>query len=327
MAVTKKYISVFVPTYNGGPYIRDLIEGVLAQELPKGYTLEFLITDSGSKDDTVSIVKSYENRISLTEIPNSEYGHGKTRQKAAERSKGDFILFLSQDATPAHERWIINMIEPFFVSEKVGAVFGRQIPRPFAPPTIKREVASVFGGIGAPDSIILHRDKSLVDKKETNALNSFFSDVNSAVRKDIITKIPFRDVKYAEDQALAIDLQNAGYLKAYSPTGAVWHSNEYTAREYYHRKFDEYLGLINSTDSTFEKSFRSLLLGWIKPTIDDIKFAIKDAEYNKRAKIKFVVQSPVYNFNMQKGKYDAIKYQDNSAMKTRLSLEEKRKND
>lgn len=324
----QKYITVFIPTYNGEKYIGECIEAVLHQELPKGYSLELLIIDSGSKDKTVEIIESlYLNKVTFSKIPNNEFGHGKTRQKAAEMAKGEFILFLTQDATPSHYRWIINMIEPFFISDKVGAVFGRQIPRPFSVPTIKREVAGVFGGIGAPDALILHREKSLVDGKIVNPLNSFFSDVNSAIRKDLNRIIPFRDVKYAEDQALGEDIQNAGYLKAYTPQGSVWHSNEYTAKEYYHRKFDEYIGLQESTSRQFKASLKSLLLGWIRPTLADWKFTRHDQEYNLRAKIKFILLAPAYNFYMQLGKYHAIKYIDNPEARRRTSLEARNKSD
>lgn len=321
-----KYISVFIPTYNGDAYIAESIDAILSQDLPDGYELELLIIDSGSKDKTVEIIKSnYLNKLTFLEIPNKDYGHGKTRQKAAEMAKGEFILFLSQDATPAHKRWLINMIEPFYISEKVGCVFGRQIPRPYSVPTIKREVATVFGGIGAPDSIILHREKSLVDHHSNNTLNTFFSDVNSAIRKNLVTKIPFRDVLYAEDQALAEDMQNNGYLKAYSPQGSVWHSNEYTAKEYYHRKFDEYIGLQESVSTKFSPSLKSLILGWVRPTLNDWKFIKHDGEYNRRAKIKFFFLSPLYNFYLQLGKYHAIKYFKNLSMRDKISLEARNK--
>jgi rhamnosyltransferase len=320
-----KFISVFIPTYNGEKYMAESIEAVLAQELPHGYELEFLIIDSGSKDNSVEVIKRYLDKVTFSEIPNSEYGHGRTRQKAAEMAQGEYILFLSQDATPASSRWLINMIEPFMISDKVGCVFGRQIPRPYSVPTIKREVATVFGGIGAPDALIIHRNKSLVDHEETNALNTFFSDVNSAVRKDLIVKIPFRDVLYAEDQALAKDMQEHGYLKAYSPLGAVWHSNEYTAKEYYHRKFDEYIGLQESVSLKLKPSLKSLFLGWIRPTLLDWKFTRHDGEYNRRAKIKFFFLTPVYNFYMQLGKYNALKYIDHHDKRKKMSLEAKNK--
>ena len=323
---TNPYITVFCPTYNGEKYIAELIEAVRNQELPEGYKLEFIIIDSGSKDRTVEIIKEhYLDCVDFQEIPNSEFGHGRTRQKAAEMAKGEYILYLSQDATPTSSRWIKDMIEPFFISDKVGCVFGRQIPRPDAVPTIKREVSSVFGQFGAPDSLTLHRQTSLVDGEKLNELNSFFSDVNSAIRKDLNSKIPYRDLKYAEDQALAEDMQRAGYLKAYSVRGAVWHSNEYTVTEFRKRKFDEYIGLVESINYELKPSIKSLLLGWIRPTLEDFKFIRRDGDYSKKRKLKYAILSVGYNIAGSRGKYEAAKYQGNHEKIKTISLENSRK--
>lgn len=317
-----KFISVFIPTFNGKKYMAECIEAILGQELPEGYSLELLVTDSGSSDGTLDILEKYKNDLALKQIPNSEFGHGKTRQQAAESAKGEYILFLSQDATPAHSRWLINMIEPFFISDKVGCVFGRQHARPDAAATIKREVNGVFGSICGSDGILLHRENSLVDSTTTNATNTFFSDVNSAVRRVLlIGDIPFRDLRYAEDQALAEDMQKHGYLKAYSPLGEVWHSNEYTVHEYYKRKFDEYIGLQESLNTTYKPSARSLLLGWIRPTMADYKFIRHDADYSLKSKVLWHIKAPLYNFAMQRGKYKASMYLNNQEERSKASLE------
>lgn len=325
MAATK-YITVFVPTYNGEKYLGESINAILSQELPKGYKLELLITDSGSKDRSVDIIKAYGDKVTFDQISNSEFSHGRTRQRAAEKAKGEYILFITQDATPTDTHWIINMVEPFQISNRIGCVFGRQIPRPYAVPTIKREVSSVFNGFGAHNSIVIHNKRSLASVFDHPDYNYFFSDVNSAIRKDLIHEIPFRDVKYAEDMALAEDMEAAGYLKAYSPRGAVWHSNEYSFQQYYHRKFDEFLGIQHSTNQTLKMTTKEWLLGWIKPTLADWSFIRHDREYNLRAKLKFFVIAPIFNINEKRGKHDAIKYSHNEEEVTNRSLEQRGKN-
>lgn len=321
-----KKISVFVPTYNGEQYLDELIGSVLHQQMPASYELEFLITDSGSKDNTLSILNKHKNRVIIDQIPNNEFGHGRTRQRAAKRATGEFILFLSQDATPSHDRWLINMIEPFFLSPKIGCVFGRQKPRRNAAVTIKREVSGVFDPMGSWDTFVISRGESLVDAEAENPFNNFFSDVNSAARRELLVgDIPFRDLPYAEDQALAKDMQEKGYLKAYAPKGEVIHSNEYSPKEYYHRKFDEYLGLQNSVGYTPTKSTRTLLLGWIRPTIADWKFIKHDKEYSLRSKIVWTLQAPFYNLGAKAGQYMAAKYAQDRKKQAKLSLESKRR--
>lgn len=321
---SSKFITVFIPTFNGEQYLGECLEAVLGQKLPDGYELELLVIDSGSSDGTLAILDKFSERLRLVRIPNGEFSHGGTRSKAARLAKGEYILFLTQDATPANENWIMNMIEPFALSPKVGCVFGRQIPRANAAVTIKREVATVFGGLGGRDSIIIHRSKSLLTGKDTNPINTFFSDVNSAVRRDLLTgPVPFRNVNYAEDQSLAEDMQQKGYLKAYAPQGEVWHSNEYTARQYFHRKFDEYIGLQESVGLKQAPSLRSLLLGWIRPTWQDWKFIRRDAQYAPRSKFVWFVEAPFYNFGAKAGMYLALKNYGNISQRKKLSLEHK----
>ncbi|MBX4197082.1 glycosyltransferase family 2 protein [Candidatus Saccharibacteria bacterium] len=319
-----KFITVFIPTYNGEANVAQTIEAVINQELPAGYEMEFLIIDSGSSDNTLNIIERYSNQIRLEKIPNSEFSHGGTRSKAAHMSKGEFVLFLTQDATPTNYRWLINMLEPFFVSEKIGCVFGRQVPRPNAAPTIKREVSGVFGALGASDSIVISRNKSLVDGQKTNQINNFFSDVNSAVRRSLLVgEVPFRKVNYAEDQSLAEDMQKKGYLKAYAPLGEVWHSNDYTARQYFHRKFDEYVGLYESVNYKLVASKKSLVLGWIRPTLADWKFIRKDSDYSFKSKLVWFFESPLYNFGLKAGQYFAAKSLKDSKVSNKYSLEKK----
>lgn len=320
-----KTISVFIPTFNGEEFLEECLNNLFKQKVPKGYQLEVIVTDSGSTDQTLAIVEKFKDRIVFNTIPNKEFGHGRTRQQAAETAKGEYILYLTQDATPAHQDWLSRMIEPFLLSDKVGLVFGPQIPRPNAPVTIKREINGVFRGMGPRDAIIIQRHKSLIDNTPTNGQNGFFSDVNSAIRRDLLVgEVPFRDLPYAEDQALAKDMDKAGYLKAYAPQGEVFHSNMYTTKEYFYRKFDEYVGLQKSIGLKMIASYRSLLLGWIRPTLADTRFAFGDKSSRLALRIKDALSAPGYNMALQAGKFLAAKAQRNPALIDRYSLEKKR---
>jgi len=320
----QKYVTVFIPTLNGEQFIKEIIDAILDQVLPDGYLLELLIIDSGSKDRTLEIIDDYKGKLTLDQIPNIEFSHGGTRDKAARMAKGEFILFLTQDATPGSKRWLINMLEPFFLSEQVGCVFGKQVPRPNAAPTIKREVSGVFGGFGPQDAILIYQNKSFIDHKAIYPINNFFSDVNSAVRRKLLVgEVPFRKVNYAEDHALAEDMQKKGYLKAYSPSGFVWHSNEYTPRQYFGRKFDEFIGLQESVGAKLTASKKSLLLGWIRPTVHDWKFIRIDKDYSMRSKLVWFIESPFYNMAAKAGQYYAARYLNSPKGRSKLSYENK----
>lgn len=315
-----------MPVYNGEDYLEESLAAIEKQELPKGYSLEILVIDSGSSDKSIEILHKFKT-VNLIEIPNEEFSHGGTRARGAELAKGEFILFITQDATPQSSRWLINMIEPFFVSDKIGCVFGQQIPRPDAPATIKREVSTVFRNIGTQDSIVLHRQKSLVDSKAVAPMNAFFSDANSAIRSDLLSgAVPFRHVEYSEDQLLAQDMIENGYLKAYAPSGAVIHSNQYTARQYLKRKYDETIGIQKSLGIELSIGKKEIVIGTLKSTVADWIFILKDGEYPLQFKLKQFALSPVYNLNMRIGLLLATRYKTNQRVKKMFSLESSTRN-
>jgi rhamnosyltransferase len=72
---------------------------------------------------------------------------------------------------------------------------------------------------------------------------TFFTDANGAVSRPAWARVPFREIPYAEDQALAVDMLHAGYAKAFVPDAAVIHSHEYGALAQFRRSFDEWRGL------------------------------------------------------------------------------------
>ena len=54
--------------------------------------------------------------------------------------------------------------------------------------------------------------------------------------------VPFPDVPYAEDQALALDMLRAGFAKVFVPDAAVVHSHDYGPLAQFRRTFDEWRG-------------------------------------------------------------------------------------
>lgn len=89
-------VSIVMATYNGGLYLREQLDSVLAQTYPN---LELVITDDGSTDDTVSILKEYAARFKhirlLTDGPN--VGYVKNFERGCLAAKGDFIALCDQD--------------------------------------------------------------------------------------------------------------------------------------------------------------------------------------------------------------------------------------
>ena len=162
--------TVAILTYNGEQYLREVLDAVTGQEADFEY--EVLVIDSGSTDGTLDLVRSYRS-VRLHEIPNGEFGHGRTRNLAVSLAKGDFVAFLTQDAVPADPGWLSEMLRPFEISPDVAGVFGRQVPRPDCCPTVKRDVTKVFAGLGPDTAVLLQRRTPALSDEQSLVAMSF----------------------------------------------------------------------------------------------------------------------------------------------------------
>jgi rhamnosyltransferase len=285
-------VTVAILTYNGETYLRQILEQVLLQDLDGEF--EVLVVDSGSTDSTLEIVGDFP-KVRLHEIPNSEFGHGKTRNLAAQLANGKFIAYLTHDAIPITDHWLRELLGPFALNEKIVAVMGKQVPRRTAFPLLKYEVRGVFAGLG-PDfgTTVFHADSSVSDGGELDAI-AFFSDVNSAVRRDfLVNQLPYRDVRYAEDQLFGKDLVRAGYLKAYAPRAAVEHSNDLTLQEYGRRIFDETVGLRQIGVTVPAMSRRVQWRLSLRGLAGDTLRILRDGEFGRKRKLYWLVKNPVF---------------------------------
>ena len=89
-------VSIVMPSYNCGKYVRNSIESVRAQTYQNW---ELLIVDDCSKDETVEVVKevmSYDPRIRLYQNENHD-GAAVSRNRALKNAKGRWIAFLDSD--------------------------------------------------------------------------------------------------------------------------------------------------------------------------------------------------------------------------------------
>lgn len=319
--------TVFIPTYNGDRYIKEILGAIFKQVVDFEY--EVLIIDSGSKDKTLSIIKSFQKKhknLRLHEIPNTEYGHGKTRNEAAHMANGEIVVYLSHDATPSHKRWLHEMVKPFEISDDIVGVMGKQIPRPHCIPMLKAEIKGVFAGFGPDIGTTIYYKDNFIDSQAIYDAVSFYSDANSAARRDFLTgKIPYQDVKYAEDQLFGRDVINAGYRKAYAPRGSVMHSNDLTLREYKHRLFDETVGLRKIGLPVGAPPMKQVIKMVIRGILRDTRNILRDHQYTRKRKLYWLAVNPLFHIEKWRGVRLGAKIDlDDVDVHTKYSLESRR---
>ncbi len=189
-------VTVAIPVLNGARYLDEVLSAVRAQVLPAGYELEILVIDSGSSDGSLEIARRHGAVVH--EIPQSEFSHGGTRNLAMKLARGERVAFITQDATPAHERWLAALLEGFSKADDVALVFGPHEPRPDASHMIKSEMERHFELW--PDGDVQRLDRSprgLMDYRAYPGKITFFSDVNGCVARWAWERVPYREVPYA----------------------------------------------------------------------------------------------------------------------------------
>jgi glycosyltransferase involved in cell wall biosynthesis len=233
-------VTVGIPVRNGG----RLLAGTLAALRAQSVEHELLVCDSGSTDGSLALVRDHGARV--LEIAPADFSHGGTRNLLMEEAVGAHVALLTQDAEPADERWLERLLGGFTLAEDVGIVYGPYIPRPHAAPAIRWELEAWFASL-SPDGSArlewLEEHERWLPAIELIGKRGFFTDANACLARAAWERVPFREVPYAEDRVLAIDMLRAGYGKAFVPDASVVHSHDYTALQQLRRCFDEWRGL------------------------------------------------------------------------------------
>jgi rhamnosyltransferase len=298
--------TVVIPTYNGEMYIRQILDALANQEFDGSF--EVLVIDSGSSDGTLDIVRSFAD-VRLYEIPNREFGHGRTRNLAAELALGTHVAYLTHDAIPETPHWLREIIEPMKL-DGLGcvAVMGKQVPRPGCFPLLKYEIEGVFRNFG-PDfgTTIFYLDEFVQTQSELDAI-SFYSDVNSATRKDFLTKVmPYQDVPYSEDMAFGREIVEQGFRKAYAPRASVIHSNDLTLHEYRLRIFDEVVGMRRiGHDYPVLRFSRQVAYTGFGALRDSLRI-VRDGSFSWRRKLYWLVVNPWFHVAKWRAYYRATR--------------------
>jgi glycosyltransferase involved in cell wall biosynthesis len=232
--------TVAIPTRDGGALLARTLAALQSQTVEH----ELLVCDSGSTDGSVALARAHGARV--LQIAPAEFSHGATRNLLVSEASGAQVAFLTQDAEPADERWLERLLEGFRLDDRVSLVYGPYRPRPEAPPYVRMELERWFASlspIGGPAVERLADDEQSWPAIAFVGRRGFFTDANGCVDRRAWQTVPFREVPYAEDRVLALDMLRAGYAKAYVPDAAVLHSHDYDSLQQLRRSFDEWRGL------------------------------------------------------------------------------------
>ncbi len=252
-------LALVIPTLDAGRHVDRMVAALKAQTLMPS---RFLVIDSGSSDDTVA--RFGDAGAQIHPIPPSELDHGGTRQLAVDMlADAEFVIFLTQDAVPAHPEAFANLVRAF-EDVRVGVAFGRQLPAPGARPIAAH--ARLFNYPG--ESYV----RSLSDAPRYGVKTVFCSNSFAAYRRAALMEaggFPSRLI-LSEDRMAAAAILAAGWTLHYVADARVYHSHDYTLTQEFRRYFD--IGVLHATAEGLVERFG-------RPEGEGRRFVISELSY------------------------------------------------
>ena len=220
-------IDVIIPVYRPGEELRRLLRRLTVQTIRPAHILLVNTQEELFDSECMDGIDGAQ----VIHITKQQFDHGGTRHMAAEKMTGEFILFMTQDAVPAHETMIEELYAPFS-DKKVCAAYARQLPRAECSIIEKYTRSFNYG----PES----RIKTQEDLAQLGIKTFFCSNVCAMYRRSAYEELGGfeRRTIFNEDMIFAAKLIQSGKAVAYCAKARVIHSHNYSSREQFHRNFD-----------------------------------------------------------------------------------------
>ena len=112
-------VSIITPSFNQGQFLEASIRSVLEQDYPN---LEYIVVDGGSKDDSIEIIKKYQDRLAWW-VSEKDKGHADALNKGFARASGDILAWLNSDDI-YFPNAVSEAVSVLTQNPKVGMVYG-----------------------------------------------------------------------------------------------------------------------------------------------------------------------------------------------------------
>jgi rhamnosyltransferase len=235
------------------------LEAARSQKAP--FEHELIVVDSGSRDRTAEVARSFGARV--IEIKRSEFQHGRTRQMASEAARGEFLVYLVADAEPADEHWLAALVQAVASDDQVAGAYSRQVPRQGAGPVEahRLEHRASSGRERAVKRIEEGTDFWALKPEERFSFCEF-DDVSCCRRRSLLEQFPIPAVDWAEDLIWAREVLLAGYKIVFEPGSLVRHSHPDTLSHALRRGFLDQAVVKRWFGVLYFDSVRALLRGY-----------------------------------------------------------------
>lgn len=223
--------SILIPVYNRPDEVDELLQSLTAQTVK---SFEVVVVDDGSTLPCREVTDRYASQLTLHYYSKPNSGPGPTRNFAAERAHGEYLLILDSDC----------ILPPGYIEAVDRA--------------LEQQPLDAFGG---PDRA--HDSFTPMQKAINYSMTSFFTtggirggkrkmdkfyprSFNMGVRREVYKALGgFSPMRFGEDIDFSIRLFDGGYRCGLIPEAWVWHKRRTDLRKFFKQVHNSGMARIN----------------------------------------------------------------------------------
>ena len=220
-------VDVLIPVYRPDGKLTELLKRLKTQNYP---IHRVILMNTEEKHFPTELTGIWD-RIEVYHLAKEEFDHGGTRDRGVRMSTADLVVCMTQDAMPADETLIEELVKPFDDPE-VWAAYARQLPNEDC-----REVEKYTRSFNYPEQSMV---KTKEDLDRLGIKTFFCSNVCAAWRREKYLELGgfVKHTIFNEDMILAGTMIKQGGKIAYCAKAKVIHSHNYSAFQQFRRNFD-----------------------------------------------------------------------------------------
>ncbi len=227
-------VDVILPTYKPDGETLEMIERLERQTYSIGKII--IINTEEKYFEELFYGERFYGRfpnVEVHHISKREFDHAGTRKRAVEKySKAEIFVCMTQDALPADERLIEELVSALKSKDGIAVAYAKQLARDDC-----RKIERFTRKFNYPDESCV---KSKEDMKRLGIKTFFCSNVCAAYDRRMYNEVGGFEKRaiFNEDMIYAGHAVNAGKSIAYAAKAMVIHSHNFTCMQQFHRNFD-----------------------------------------------------------------------------------------
>ncbi len=220
-------VDVLIPVYRPDGKLTELLKRLKMQNYP---IHRVILMNTEEKHFPAELTGIWD-RVEVYHLAKEEFDHGGTRDRGVRMSTADLVVCMTQDAMPADETLIEELVKTFDDPE-VWAAYARQLPNEDC-----REVEKYTRSFNYPEQSMV---KTKEDLNRLGIKTFFCSNVCAAWRREKYLELGgfVKHTIFNEDMIMAGTMIKQGGKIAYCAKAKVIHSHNYSAFQQFHRNFD-----------------------------------------------------------------------------------------